>query len=81
MVRSHTKFGPDRFSRFDVILDTNGQTNKQIDFPFLLTYANIMHFLKNYLTYKLDELDRQAKYIYIDRYKIDEMQNIHKNIL
>ena len=32
---SHKKFGPDRFSRFDVFLGTNRQTNKQTDKPNL----------------------------------------------
>ena len=35
-VMSHKKFGPDRFSRFDVyLLDTNKQTDKQTDKPNL----------------------------------------------
>ena len=35
-VRSHTKFGPDRFSRFDVYwIQTDKKTNKQTDKPNL----------------------------------------------
>ena len=35
-VMSHKKFGPDRFSRFDVYwIQTNKQTNRQTDKPNL----------------------------------------------
>ena len=39
---SHKKFGPDRFSRFDVYwIQTNKQTNKQADKPNLYIYRRI----------------------------------------
>ena len=38
-VRSHTKFGPDRFSRFDVyLIQTDRQTDRQAKYTYLLAY-------------------------------------------
>ena len=49
---SHKKFGPDRFSRFDVYwIQTDRQTNKQTDKPnlyidiYLFTCRNLEHVL------------------------------------
>ena len=49
---SHKKFGPDRFSRFDVYwIQTDKQTNKQTDKPNLyievITPLNIEKLEKN----------------------------------
>ena len=58
---SHTKFGPDRFSRFDVYwIQTNRQTNKQtnrqtdkpnlyIDFMFVINRINFRNSLLEHL--------------------------------
>jgi len=46
-VRSHKKFGPDRFSRFDVYwIQTNRQTDKQTDrqAKFIYRFLNIWFF-------------------------------------
>ena len=44
---SHKKFGPDRFSRFDVYwIQTNKQTDKQTDKPNLYIDKLLRHVLK-----------------------------------
>ena len=44
---SHKKFGPDRFSRFDVYwIQTDRQTNKQTDKPRYVCFT-IKHFLSS----------------------------------
>jgi len=43
---SHKKFGPDRFSRFDVYwIQTNKQTNKQTDKQAKFIYRLNLHFI------------------------------------
>ena len=48
-VRSHTKFGPDWFSRFDVYWlqkkQTNKQTPRQAKFIYRLDVQNTMQFI------------------------------------
>ena len=46
---SHKKFGPDRFSRFDVYwIQTDRQTNKQTDKPNLYIDIQIWEELSNF---------------------------------
>ena len=69
-VMSHTKLGPDRFSRFDVYwIQTNKQTNRQTDKPnlyidtpiykedFLILVYTSLHLYKNTPIYKEDFQD------------------------
>ena len=48
---SHKKFGPDRFSRFDVYwIQTNRQTDRQTDKPNL--YKDVFQFLSSHFLLK-----------------------------
>ena len=50
---SHKKFGPDRFSRFDVYwIQTNKQTDKQTDKPNLYIDINILYYINEIKTTK-----------------------------
>ena len=51
---SHKKFGPDRFSRFDVYwIQTNKQTDRQTDKPNLYIDIYIFQTIMNTLHYQL----------------------------
>ena len=57
---SHKKFGPDRFSRFDVFwIQTDRQTNKQTDrqakFIYRLDTISQCHLAKLIFTIRLDK--------------------------
>ena len=42
-MRTNTKFGPDWFSRFDVFLDTNGQTDRYAKYLLISNIINLKY--------------------------------------
>ena len=62
-VMSQKKFGPDRFSRFDVYwIQTNKQTDTMTSQIYIYIYMNVLFYYKHYIRFKQKKgLNRQFR--------------------